>query len=335
MLLRVLVIGARVDVQIAVAHMAEGHAERPRRDRGEGRLHIGDHPRQVRHLKADVVHHPGAVPLHRFQRALAHGPEIRPLRVRLRDHRILDKAGLEGVGKDRFQQRRQRHRAVGPGGRILGPRRAELHQHRQLRRLVEDRADMVEILHRQLVHQLADQLERLDLAAAARLRHVHQLQRRLDVAHLDHGGGKGVRRGHQLQAGGGDDAERALRADHQVDQVIAGVVLLQRRQQIHHLAGGGDHLQPQAQRPRAAVTHNVQPAGIGAERAADLRRALGPEDQREHQPLRRGRVMQRFNDAACLGHHIAAGRVDLADLVHPLQRQHHHLVLGARDGAAG
>ena len=306
-------------MQIAVAHMPESHAERPRRDGGKGRLHIGNRPRQVRHLEADVIHHPFAMFPHGLQHTLAHRPEIRPLCGRAGNHRVMHQLGLEGVGKEALKLRLQHRCTVGADLGILARCRADFHQHRQVGCLVKGRGDMIEIFHRHLIHQPADQFERLEAAAGAGLRHVHQGQGRINIAHLHHRCCLCQWRRHQLQAGGGDDAKRAFRADHQIDQVIAGIVLLQRRQQIHHLAGRRHHFQAHAQGSCAAMADDVQPAGIGAKCAADLRRSLGAEDKWEHQPLRLDSLVQVLDDAAGFGDHIHARPVDPADPVHPLQ----------------
>ena len=50
----------------------------------------------------------------------------------------------------------------------------------------------------------------------------------------------------KLQRRRGDDAERAFRADEEIAQVVAGVVLLQGAQAVPHLPVGRHHLEPQA-----------------------------------------------------------------------------------------
>ena len=187
----------------------------------------------------------------------------------------------------------------------------------------------------QFIMQAAKQLERLNPPAAFGLRQIHQRQRGIKVAQLDHRSGQRGWRRHQRQAGRGNNAKRALSPDDQIDQIIAGIVFLQRWQQVHHLAGGGHHLQPEAQMPRIAIAHNIQPACIGAERAANLRGTLGPEHQRKHQRFRGGNGVQLFDDTAGLGHHEAAGSIHLAHSFHPFQRQQHDILPGRCNCPAG
>ena len=63
-------------------------------------------------------------------------------------------------------------------------------------------------------------------AAAARAR-AEKLERRGRIGHRDEGRGDRARPGEKLQHRRGDDPERALRADEQVLEVVAGVVLAQ------------------------------------------------------------------------------------------------------------
>ena len=102
---------------------------------------------------------------------------------------------------------------------------------------------MVQIFHRQLVHQLADDLERLDLAAASRLRHVHQLQRGGDVAHGDRVGGRAQCSGHRGLVPVLDGEQGDQRAEDPVDLVgggeqCPGTVLAGQAQLQGVLAGG-------------------------------------------------------------------------------------------------
>ena len=100
-------------------------------------------------------------------------------------------------------------------------------------------------------------------------------------------------RGNSLQHRGGDDAERAFGADEDVAQVVAGVVLLQLRQQVHDAAVGQHHLEPEHQIARDAVGDRAGAAGIGGEIAADGAAAFRAERQRK-QPVDRRRRILRF-----------------------------------------
>jgi hypothetical protein len=68
---------------------------------------------------------------------------------------------------------------------------------------------------------------------------------------------------------GGNHPQRALRANEQVAQVVAGVVLAQTRQAVPDLALRGDHLQPQTQLAGVAVAQHLGAARVGAQVAAN------------------------------------------------------------------
>ena len=85
----------------------------------------------------------------------------------------------------------------------------------------------------------------------------------------------------QLEHGRRDDAERAFRADEQVSQVVAGVVLLQGLEAVPDAPVGQHHLEAEHQLARVAVGQHADAAGVGAEVAAELAAALRRQAQRE------------------------------------------------------
>ncbi len=94
-------------------------------------------------------------------------------------------------------------------------------------------------------------------------------------------------RGIQLQHGGGDDAQRAFRADEQVLQVVAGVVLAQAAQAVPHAPVRQHDFQPEHQVARIAVAQHIDAARIGGKIAADLAELLrGGQAQREKAVVR-------------------------------------------------
>ena len=92
----------------------------------------------------------------------------------------------------------------------------------------------------------------------------------------------------QFQHRGGDDAERALGADEQLAQAIAGVVLAQPAQAVPDRAVGQHDLQPQHEVAGVAVAHRVVAARVHREDAADLRGAFRADRQRQQAVLFRG-----------------------------------------------
>jgi hypothetical protein len=117
-----------------------------------------------------------------------------------------------------------------------------------------------------------------------------------------------------------DDPQRALRADQNVLQVIAGVVL-------DHLVEGGDH-RPVRQHPLRAEhqgAHHAVPvdavaAGVGRGDAAHLRGSAPAKIEREEEADRLGGVLGRLQRHASLECHGGRVDVDLLDLTHGLQR---------------
>ena len=82
----------------------------------------------------------------------------------------------------------------------------------------------------------------------------------------------GVR--HELQGHLGDDAEGALRADHQVQEAVAGAGLADRLAKLEDAAVRQHHRHGQDIVPRDAVLHRAHAAGICRDVAADGGRLL-------------------------------------------------------------
>ena len=100
----------------------------------------------------------------------------------------------------------------------------------------------------------------------------------------DHGQ-RGLGRRQELEPGGGDHAERPLRADQQALQVVAGHVLADRPADRDDLAGRHDRLQPGHPGARDPVLEGVRAAGVGGDVAADLRLLGGAGIGREEEAV--------------------------------------------------
>ena len=103
----------------------------------------------------------------------------------------------------------------------------------------------------------------------------------LDVVHAGERGHLRRRRREQLQHRRGDDAERALGADEQLLEIVAGVVLAQSAQAVPDAAVGEHDFEPQRQFARVAEAQHGGAAGVGRQVAADRAASLGAERQRE------------------------------------------------------
>ena len=165
-------------------------------------------------------------------------------------------------------------------------------------------------------------LERGDAARGALRGDAEQLQRRFRRFDAGKRGLDRARPRHQAQHRRGDDAERAFGADEKVFQVVAGVVLFQLVEIVHYPAVGQHHLDAEHVRARDAVRNRRRAAGIGREIAADGAGAFGWQELRI-EPVDCGRGLARAlqSDAGLAGDGVR-GRIDLADAIHAVEREH-------------
>jgi hypothetical protein len=126
-------------------------------------------------------------------------------------------------------------------------------------------------------------------------------------------------RRHQLQAGGGDDAKRAFGADQQVREIVAAIVLLERRKPLIEAAIGEHRLDPLDEAAHRAEAQHLGAAGVGRDESADRCRSPGAQGERETAAGGGGGIMQLGKDHACLAHRDIGGGVEGADAVHPPQ----------------
>ena len=145
--------------------------------------------------------------------------------------------------------------------------------------------------------------------------------------HADEGGLHRTRPRHQSQHRGGDDAERALGADEQVLEIVAGIVLLELVEIVQHAPVGEHHLDAERVRARDAVGERGGAAGIGGEIAADGAGALRRQQLRIEPVHGRRRLARPQQRHAGLAGHGIGDRIDLADAVEAVERQHDLAVL--------
>ena len=108
----------------------------------------------------------------------------------------------------------------------------------------------------------------------------------------------------------GDDAERAFRADEQIAQVVAGVVLAQRLEAIEHAAVGQHDFEAEHEVAHHAVAQDRGAAGVGRQIAAELAGAFRAEAHRK-QPIDRRRCRLHLRQhAAGFGDHRVVERID-------------------------
>ena len=174
-------------------------------------------------------------------------------------------------------------------------------------------------LERERVHRL----EARQCRAEPFLGELQERDRRGEIAQRGEcgGGRSGLRI--ELERCGRDDAERALAADEEVAQVVAGVVLAQAGQPVPDLAARRHDFEAEAEIAGVAVAQHLRAAGIGRQVAADGAAALGGQAEREQQTLRGDRLLQRLQHAAGLDGDGEVGRVDAAHAVQAAEAQHH------------
>ncbi len=165
------------------------------------------------------------------------------------------------------------------------------------------------------------QLETRQLARAHFMGEIEKPGHLFETGEADKGRRLAFRGRHQLQHRRGDDAERAFRADEQVAQIVAGIVLPERPQAVPDAAIGEHHFEPEHEAARIAIGEHLQPAGIGREIAADLRRAFRGDAQGEQPPGLLGGFLRGGERHAGLGDHGIAARIDGADAVQPFEAQ--------------
>ena len=189
---------------------------------------------------------------HRREQALAQLPVLRRAR---RGSRV--KSG--GASRRTARERRQRARDRRVERGLV--RLAELDQQR--RGAVADRERL------RAVPGLRPQRGRvhdLQRGRARRRERRHRGPRLAQLGEVEQRGGARGRIGHRAQRDVGHEAQRALRADHQVGQDVRRPVVVQQRLQA--VAGGVLAREPAADRPRAAARRRApRRASAGARRA--------------------------------------------------------------------
>ncbi|MNS90839.1 hypothetical protein D3C72_1249050 [compost metagenome] len=143
----------------------------------------------------------------------------------------------------------------------------------------------------------------------------------------DDGRGAAAHDGEEFQRRRRDYAERALGADEQLLQVIAGVVLAQALQAVEHLTVGHDGLDAQHQVAHHAVAQDGGAAGVGRDDAADGGGAFGRKAEGEEAVLFLGQLLGLQQGDAGLQRH---GVVQRRHVAHGAQ-----LACGQQDFAEG
>jgi hypothetical protein len=111
-------------------------------------------------------------------------------------------------------------------------------------------------------------------------------------------------------------AQRPLRPDEQLLQVITSVVLYDLRPQVEHLAVRQHCLEPEDVRAEGTVLDHVLPAGVGRGVAADHAGALSAQVERGLAALCLEELIESLEDHSRLDSSDRAHGVELLDTVH-------------------
>ena len=120
----------------------------------------------------------------------------------------------------------------------------------------------------------------------------------------------------------GHDAQRALRADEELLEVVAGVVLAQAAQAAVDAAVREHRFDAQRQLARVAVAQHRRAPGVGRKIAADRAAALRRERQREVESRGGGGLVHGRQRQARLDRDRRVGGVERPHARHPRERQH-------------
>jgi hypothetical protein len=141
--------------------------------------------------------------------------------------------------------------------------------------------------------------------------------------------GDPVRRGRmQPQIQPGDDAQRALGADEQRREVVAGVVAANLAVPVHHRPVGQRHVQAEDLLAHVPVPNTAQPAGVRRRHPTHSGRITRGQVDPEHQT--RGGCRSLHLGQCRAGSDVDAplDGIDLTDVAQPLGRQQHIVMFG-------
>ena len=315
----------RVEVHVAVAHVAVDHHARIGCERQHFGRGIGNEVGDLRQRDRDVALDAAAGACLRIRDFLAQQPEGARVGNARGNRGVGHQAALHALFENRHQRRVQ---AFGVAAR------GQLDQHHPVMGAGQRCAELRHGFQHQRQRRARDQLEGRDGLAGHALGFGQQFDGGMRVFHRDPGRGRGAGQRHQLEHGGGDDAQRAFGAYEQLLEVIAGVVLAQSAQRRVDAAIGQHGFDAQRQVAHVAVAQHRGAAGVGREIAADLARAFGTYAQREQAPRVFGRGARSLQRHAGLQRHRVVDDIDFLHLVHAAQIEHHGVANGIGHGAA-
>ena len=175
---------------------------------------------------------------------------------------------------------------------------------------------------------------RADELQPVRVEDLHRVERRHAVAEHPHDvdrvagrpdaeqrGDDVRRRGDEPQPRGGHHGERALAADQQLREVVAGVVLQQAGETPQDAAVGEHRLDAHDLGAHRPVPQDLRAARVRRDHAADGRAAARAVIDAEGEPGRGGVLLEALERHPRTGGHLGRDRVDGAERVEPCERE--------------
>src|SRR5690349_17077023 len=182
--------------------------------------------------------------------------------------------------------------------------------------------------------QPRNDLEGRDTVAARAAQAGEEADRCGRIRYRQHRGEVCARAWEDLEHRSGNDAKRAFRADEEILEIVAGVVLAQSFQAVPHAAVGQYHLEPECELAGVAVAKHVDAARVGREVAADLAAAFRAERKREEAIGCERRLLDIGENTARFDRHGVVQRVGLENAVHAPERDHDLTAVRRWRGAA-
>lgn len=307
---------ARDHVQVPVAQVAEDHAGVLGPFLGEIGLHLRDVAFHVLERQGHVEGEDRPV-LQHLPHVVADRPHLVALALAL---------GEDGIDHEAFLERTfERRLEAGGIVFLVCPHRLDqdvigivLRQRRRVRRRVR---------RQQLVEVLPHALERGQRAGEAAVHVGEERGQLVKTLHGNDGGVLAVRLAAQAKDGARDDAKRAFRADEDMLQVVARIVLDHFAERGEHRPVGQHGFETQDHVAHHAVADDAIAAGVRRDVAADGGGTARAQIERQHEAVLLDFFLHGLEHSAGLDGDGARHLVDLDDLVHALQRQGQFAVL--------
>mmetsp|Transcript_30978 Transcript_30978/g.100930 ORF Transcript_30978/g.100930 Transcript_30978/m.100930 type:complete len:299 (+) Transcript_30978:365-1261(+) len=180
--------------------------------------------------------------------------------------------------------------------------------------------EMLEMLNGEGYGLAVDKLERVERARELAPRAQEHLDAVREARAADVGEVVARRERRHEQGHLCDDAERAFGADKDLLQVVSGIVLSERAQEVEHSSIREHHLQTEDRTVQRSVSDQVYASRICAHVPANLARPLCAELVRHLQSVLVQLLVEDAKHASSLAHHRSRRGIHFDDALHALRR---------------